>query len=662
MKRDKINTITYALFVLGFLSTVVPLRAAEDNPCMAMDKEGNNAYVAWQEETGEIRLNKSGDRGISFGSDISVSEGITGINKNPSIAVDNTGNLYVIWENQKPDGNIDLYFGRMPNGSQKFTSAAIPIDTHLGALSRQVQPSLDVSAGGTVVIAWVNQNGNDGVYYARSSDSGNSFWQITSGQIVRVDGLTAVLPEYPRIKIDAGGQNKYIAWSAEKDGRKRVFFNKLNSGDNRVYGNDIQVNDDANGARVSRPSLALRPQAQEGSNKPNICIAWENEMGGDMDIFFDKSVNGDTWGNDIQVNDDAQTPQPQKEPQAAIDSNGDIFCAWSDFRNGDWDIYFAMSIDDGESFKTNAIVNDDTGSATQDKPSLYLSANGKDFCVSWTDYRNGDSEIFFNRNTIIDDAGAYTALVDNSSGGVLKAGASTQAERTEISVPGGVLETPANMSITGVQCPPPLPGSDILLNKVVDFGPGGTRFKQTVTIKIPYAQSDLDSAGITDPNKLTIYHYNLKTLLWEKVTTSRVDTINQIVFAEVSHFSIYGIAGGVGGLLGGGGGGGSIGGGGGGGSIGGGGGGGCFIATAAYGSSDDASVKILRQFRDRHLLTNRLGREFVKFYYRHSPPIARYIAGRDGLRRLVRWSLKPAVLMAKICGDKYDNKHSARKK
>jgi len=58
---------------------------------------------------------------------------------------------------------------------------------------------------------------------------------------------------------------------------------------------------------------------------------------------------------------------------------------------------------------------------------------------------------------------------------------------------------------------------------------------------------------------------------------------------------------------------------------GGGGGGGCFIATAAYGSSLESHVKVLRQFRDRFLLTNYLGKVFIDLYYTYySPPVAEY--------------------------------------
>jgi hypothetical protein len=70
---------------------------------------------------------------------------------------------------------------------------------------------------------------------------------------------------------------------------------------------------------------------------------------------------------------------------------------------------------------------------------------------------------------------------------------------------------------------------------------------------------------------------------------------------------------------------------------------GCFIATAAYGSYFESHVSTLRSFRDEVMLSNTLGRWLVKQYYSYSPPIAEYIAKREGLKSMVRLLLTPLV-------------------
>jgi len=80
---------------------------------------------------------------------------------------------------------------------------------------------------------------------------------------------------------------------------------------------------------------------------------------------------------------------------------------------------------------------------------------------------------------------------------------------------------------------------------------------------------------------------------------------------------------------------------------------GCFIATAAYGFYSAPQVQALRDFRDHYLLTNELGRAFVEFYYKYSPPLAAYIAERPTLRAWVRIVLAPFVVMASLLTQSY---------
>lgn len=79
-----------------------------------------------------------------------------------------------------------------------------------------------------------------------------------------------------------------------------------------------------------------------------------------------------------------------------------------------------------------------------------------------------------------------------------------------------------------------------------------------------------------------------------------------------------------------------------------GGGGGCFIATAAFGSPLHRYVKILREFRDRYLVSNKIGRAFVRWYYKTSPAIARIIEKNVFLKIITRIFLLPLIFVAYI--------------
>ncbi|HON60103.1 MAG TPA: hypothetical protein PLT45_11300, partial [Smithella sp.] len=66
-------------------------------------------------------------------------------------------------------------------------------------------------------------------------------------------------------------------------------------------------------------------------------------------------------------------------------------------------------------------------------------------------------------------------------------------------------------------------------------------------------------------------------------------------------------------------------------------------ATAAFGTPMARQVEVLRQFRDRYLLSWEAGRRFVAWYYRNGPVAARYIQDKPMLRAAVRLALYPVI-------------------
>jgi hypothetical protein len=144
-----------------------------------------------------------------------------------------------------------------------------------------------------------------------------------------------------------------------------------------------------------------------------------------------------------------------------------------------------------------------------------------------------------------------------------------------------------------------------------------------VTVCIQY-----DPSGVQNPQNLKLFHWNGSR--WKDVTTS-VDPDTNTICGQDNSLSWWLI--------------GDPSGGGGGGASGG---GGCFIATAAYGTPMAEDIQVLREFRDRYLITNPVGEKLVSTYYRVSPPMADYIVEHPSLKPLVRFALQPAIVFSSV--------------
>jgi len=61
-------------------------------------------------------------------------------------------------------------------------------------------------------------------------------------------------------------------------------------------------------------------------------------------------------------------------------------------------------------------------------------------------------------------------------------------------------------------------------------------------------------------------------------------------------------------------------------------------------------VKILRRFRDRYLMKNPAGREFVRLYNKYGPKAAGFIRDKEPLKKIIRQCLKSLVWTIKTIG------------
>lgn len=96
----------------------------------------------------------------------------------------------------------------------------------------------------------------------------------------------------------------------------------------------------------------------------------------------------------------------------------------------------------------------------------------------------------------------------------------------------------SEITVTEKQDPPPPPADAEVIGLAYDFGPEGASFDQPATIRLSYDQAQLPE-NVTEEN-LIIAVWDSQLQEWVRLE-STVDPVNNIITAEVTHFSLYNI-------------------------------------------------------------------------------------------------------------------------
>jgi hypothetical protein len=168
-----------------------------------------------------------------------------------------------------------------------------------------------------------------------------------------------------------------------------------------------------NGEILVFPYPALTSDVNLGSpNYGNLYIAFMDDAGPDMDIFFIKSTDdGVTWSNRVRINDDPeQNGADQFHPWITVDDQGVIHAIFYDRRldpaNLQFDLFYSRSADGGLTWSANeritTVSSDPSQAALAGLIGEYigLSAWGGEVQMAWTDTRNGNQDVFSGRMSL----------------------------------------------------------------------------------------------------------------------------------------------------------------------------------------------------------------------------------------------------------------------
>ena len=348
------------------------------DPSLGVDSAGN-VHIAWMDERDgnwDIYYTKLDNDGNALANDIRLtSANIRSVV--PRLEVDGSDNIHIVWHDQR-DGNDEIYYTKLDNdGNTIVDDRRLTYDSRFSAAV-----VLGVDNTDNVHAVWYDQRNVIGeIYYTKLDNSGNT--------IVDDRRLTSVSAEsdWPILGLDNSG-NVHIVWSDMRDGNWEIYYTKLDNNGNTIVDDRRLTNDNAisyNG----HPKLGV-------DSTGNVHIAWMDERDGNWEIYYTKlDNNGNTVVDDRRLTYDSSDSQFSS---LVVDISGNIHITWVDDRDANYEIYYTKLDNDGNTLVEDTRLTIDSASSYH--PSLEVDISG-DIHVAWSDTRDGNYEIYYTKGTSI---------------------------------------------------------------------------------------------------------------------------------------------------------------------------------------------------------------------------------------------------------------------
>jgi len=285
----------------------------------------------------------------------------------PSIAAWGN-NIYIVWGEWANEFENCIYYKRSSDDGRTWTNETILINSNFST----VYPKIGVYKDNVHVIWKDYRNGNPEIYYIRSTDNGNTW-----SKPIRLTFNDTRPTNIYECKLVVDEKNVYLCWKDYRTGSSEIFFKKSTDNGN-TWSEDKRVTIDFSPSY--NPSMYV--------NNKNIYLVWE-EGALNARICFKRSIdNGETWSKKIYLTE----KHPGKSTMPDICGNtSNIYVVWQDTRDGNSEIYFKKSTDNGNTWSEDKRLTFNPAMSFQPRIVVY----GKKLVVFWLDKRNGNTEIYY---------------------------------------------------------------------------------------------------------------------------------------------------------------------------------------------------------------------------------------------------------------------------
>ncbi len=355
-------------------------------PSVAMDQIGN-FIITWQviyrydKIYNSVIYAKQYDRsGEELGTSFVVNESNSWIFY-PSIAIGKTGNVIITWEDYRNDFH-DIY-AQLYNssGQPQGGNFAVTLDDGSGL---QKDPSIAINSSGNFVIAWEDErNGYSGDIYAQLY---NSSGQARGGNFLVNDFETYTSQYDPSVAMDDSG-NFVVIWTDSRNDYNENIFAQLYNSSGQIRGDNFPVGSVQDSIGRDSPAVAMN----SSGDFVVTWREYNRYVGGFYIYAQHFNSSGQAQGGAFLVNDDDNSHDAKRTPSVAIDDSGNFVIAWDDDRNGDWsDIYAQGYNSEGQPLGINFQVNDEPGDHSDSPPSVAINDSGS-FIITWRKGYNNEA-------------------------------------------------------------------------------------------------------------------------------------------------------------------------------------------------------------------------------------------------------------------------------